>query len=321
MRTPPVLLEYVPLVRRLLAASQDPDVSRVGTLGEIAYLVDANITHIDLQLLDALIASATDGRAFARRRLQEHRNAVEPYVGKSLLKTGMRFASRHYEIYVDPETETIVHLSGFARPAALPEELTDAPPADQARWIFDHPGDGSHGDGERIVAVLLEGRNADELSSEELRLLAKGYNWWGRHKKTFETAKLGLARTPHSPEWLSLARLYARNAFLQDLPRFLTACDACIAEGAGPAAFWHLLKANQYIEIATGECELEDYEWTPGDPIRHPEFLRPAAEAIEAALAHQPDLPQNEAARDWVGDWNRRFAAVLQEPEFRHLGR
>jgi hypothetical protein len=171
------------------------------------------------------------------------------------------------------------------------------------------------------VELLLAGRSASDLSSEELRLLAKGYNWWGRNAKAFETAKLGLARTPDSTEWLSLAHLYARNAFLRDLPRFLTACDTCIAEGIGPAAFWHLLKADQYIDIATGEWELEEYEWVPGHPIRHPELLRPAAGALEAALACEPGLRDQEAARGWVFDWNLRFAAVLQEPAFSHLTR
>jgi hypothetical protein len=318
MTNPPVLLEYVSLVRHLLAASKDPDIAGVGRLGEVTYLVDEQVTRIDLQFLDALMASESCG-AFARRRLQERRDALQPYMGKHLLKTGMQWAARQYEIYIDRETETVVHLHGFDRPAALPEELTDATPADQARWIFDHPSDGWRGDGQRVVELLLAGRKAAELSSEELSQLAKGYNWWGQNAKALATAKLALARTPHSTEWLSLARLYARNAYLQDLPRFLTACDTCVAEGVGPAAFWHLLKADQYIEVATGECELEDYEWMPGHPILHPELLRPAAVALEAALACEPGLWEQEAARGWVGDWNLRFAAVLQEPAFRHL--
>jgi hypothetical protein len=37
-------------------------------------------------------------------------------------------------------------------------------------------------------------------------------------------------------------------------------------ESLGPAAFWHLLKADQYIAFATGEKELEDFEWSPGNP-------------------------------------------------------
>ncbi len=79
------------------------------------------------------------------------------------------------------------------------------------------------------------------------------------------------------------------------------------------------MKADKYIEIATGECELQDYEWMPGDRTMHPEFLRLAADALNAALTCAPGLREEEPARDWVGDWNSRFAAVLQEPEYRHL--
>jgi len=319
MTNPRVLLESVPLVRRLLAASEHPEVARVGRLGEISYLVDEHVEQAELEIYDALIADcAKNQRILGKRRMQELRNALRPYIGKNLLKTGIQCESRQYEIYVDPDTQTIVHLDGFYLDAP-PEAPQDAAPVDQARWIFAHPRDGWRGDGRRVVELLLAGRDVSELSSDELLLLAKGYNYWGHNAKSFETAKLGLAREPHSTEWLSLARLYAWNAFLNDLPQLLTACDACINAGVGPAAFWHLLKASQFKRIATGECELEEFEWSPGHPILHPEFLRPAAEALEAALACEPGLREEEAARDWVGDWNLRFAAVLQEPAFKHL--
>lgn len=192
-------------------------------------------------------------------------------------------------------------------------------PTDQARWVFANPCDGSYGDGRRVVELLLTGRDISELSSEGLQLLAKGYNWWGKHALAFEAAKLAGAGSPHSIEQFRRAGLYASNAFCDDLIGFVAACDRCSAEGLGPAAFWNLLKADQYIAFATGERELEDFEWSPGHPILHPEFLRPAAEALEAALACAPGLREQEAARGWVGDWNMRFAAVLQEPAFRHL--
>jgi len=80
-----------------------------------------------------------------------------------------------------------------------------------------------------------------------------------------------------------------------------------------------VLKADQYIAFATGEEELEDFEWSPEDPILHPELLRPAAEALAAALNSSPGLREDESARGWVGDWNLRFAAVVQQPEFAHL--
>jgi hypothetical protein len=80
-----------------------------------------------------------------------------------------------------------------------------------------------------------------------------------------------------------------------------------------------MLKADQYIAFATAERELEDFEWSPGDPILHPEQLRPAADSLAAVLASSPGLREDESPRRWVGDWNLRFAAVVQQPEFRDL--
>jgi hypothetical protein len=197
-------------------------------------------------------------------------------------------------------------------------------PAEQARWIFAHPRDRSFQDGQRVVELLLVDRGPTDLSAEELELLARGYNWWGKHVDAFkaarEAARLNLARAPHSEEWFRWLGFYASNAFFRDLPEFVAQCDKCILEGPAPAAFWHLLKADQYIAFATGERELDDFEWSVGDPILHPELLRPAAEALAAALTSQPTLREDESARGWVGDdWNRRFAAVVQRPEFSHL--
>jgi hypothetical protein len=192
-------------------------------------------------------------------------------------------------------------------------------PVEHARWIFAHPRDGSFGDGRRVVELLLAGRDTPELSSDELELLSRGYNWWGNHLKAFEAARLNLARAPHKQERFRLAGMYATNAFCHDLTGFVAACDSCIHEGLGPAAFWQMLKADQFIAFATGECELEDYEWSPGAPILHTEQLRAGAEALAAALVSLPGLREDESARGWVGDWNLRFAAVVQQPEFKHL--
>lgn len=207
----------------------------------------------------------------------------------------------------------------MARRKSSDDTMPTGTPADQARWIFANSRNHSSGDGRRVVELLLAGRDISALSSGELQLLAKGYNWWGKHELSFEAAKLDVARAPHIIERVRLAGMYASIAFCHDLPGFVAACDQCIAEGLGPAAFWHLLKADQYIAFATGERELEDFEWSPGDPILYPEWLRPAAEALEAALACEPGLREQEAARGWVGDWNLRFAAVFQDPAFSHL--
>lgn len=317
MTNPRILLEHVPLVRRLLAASAHGEVARVGGIGEITYLVDEHVTKAEVQIYDMLIASAANHpRASGPRHMQALRDVFERYVGKHLLKAGMQCESRQFEIYIDPSTQTLVHLTGFLLEPP-PKPPADASPADQARWIVAHPSDGHRRDGKRIVELLLAGREVAQLSSDELLLLAKGYNWWGQNERAFETAKIGLVREPHSREWLDLARLYLRNAYLQSLPRLLTACDTCIAAGIGPPAFWHLAKADEYIDFATGEYELEDYIWSPGQPILHPEMLRPAAEAMAAALACHPGLRHQESARG--SDWNTCYAAVLQDPAFAHL--
>lgn len=312
-----VLTEYVALVRRLLASSKYPQVAEVGMLGEMTYLVSEQVTQVNLNLLTQL-AQAAPSQA-GQLRLRQQRDALLPYCDQQLLKTGLTCASRSFEFYIDPLEELVVHLSGFSSLESRPEPPSDASPADQARWIFDHSSVASFEDGKCVVELLLNGRDEAVLSAEELRLLAKGYNWWGRHAKAFETAKLGVAQEPHDRDWLSLAHLYLRNAFAQDLPKYLTACDRCIADRLGPAAIWYLAKADQFLEIAIGERELEHDEWEPGDPIRHPEFLQLAAESLAAALACQPGLREDETSRSWVGNWNERFAAVFQLPKFRHL--
>ncbi len=193
------------------------------------------------------------------------------------------------------------------------------PEAEQARWIFSQRSGNSFEVGKRVVDLLLVGRDRSDLSSEELELLSRGYNWWGKHTEAFEVAKLNLARAPHCQDRFRLAGVYARIASRYDLPGFVAACDIQIAEGLGPAAFWHLLKADEYIRYATDEPELEDFEWSVGDSISHPELLGPAAHALEAALISWNGLREDESARVWVGDWNLRFAAVLQQPQFSHL--
>lgn len=191
-----------------------------------------------------------------------------------------------------------------------------------ARKIIAQSWRRSFSDGKRIVEVLLAGRDIAELSPEELALLAQGYNWWGKHTEAFAVAKLNFAHTPNSltHQW-GMMRMYAYNAFGRDLHGFIAVCDACIAEQLGSMAFWSFLKAEHYLTYATGEFELQDYEWVMGDAILHPELLPLAAEALQVALTEQADLPEQVIAQGLINDWNERFAALIQFPQFKHLAR
>jgi hypothetical protein len=316
----PIAVEFVPLVRRLLMESEMPLAAHAGQVGEITYLVLETLKSADIEILDLLAASLRDKPRGTRPvlRMQQRRDALAPLVGRQLLRVGLVCASRQYEVYVDPRLERLVDASGLAT-WDPPDFPADASPVEQARWIFDNPSDDSRGDGERAVNLLLSGREPHVLTLDELLLLAKGYNWWGQHARSLETMKQAVSRRPHEQGLLRLAGLYAWNAYGRDLPQYLTACDRSIAEGCGPPAFWHLLKADYYIRVATGEHELEEYDWSPGSPLWHPELLAPAAVALAAALAMQPNLREDESARGWVGDWDLRFAAVLQQPEYEQL--
>ncbi|NJM00733.1 MAG: hypothetical protein HC924_19080 [Synechococcaceae cyanobacterium SM2_3_2] len=154
--------------------------------------------------------------------------------------------------------------------------------------------------------------------SEELELLALGYNWCGRHEDSFKVAKLNLSQSAHNLKLFRSIRIYALSAFGHDLPRFITACDECITEGIQPIAFWHLLKADHYIDCAKGNWDLKSYRyWSEGEPMVYPELLGCAVESIRAVLAAQPGLREDESIRGWVGEWNLRFVDVLEmmDPE------
>lgn len=181
------------------------------------------------------------------------------------------------------------------------------------------------GDGKRIVELLLSGRRVDDLSTEELQLLSKGYNWSGRDREAFDVAYRALERRPNEVGWWWFVRDILLNLFINahwEEPNkgralLIEECNRLIGARLGHPAFWHLVKADYYVDWATGELEEEDYTWEVGSPIRHPEGLAPAAGEMEAALAIDPTLRSHPP--DWAADWNSRFAAVLQFPEFRFL--
>jgi hypothetical protein len=175
-----------------------------------------------------------------------------------------------------------------------------------ARRIFRESRRYSRGDGRKIVTTLLAGRTSEELSVDELELLAVGYNWEGKDALALETAKALLRREPPGGDRLEKVATYMWNAGCRDLPGLLTTMDEWIAEGLGPPAFWHLKKLDLYLQMATGEMDEEDFEWFPGLPVRHPELLEPAARELAEALRLDPHVRE----QPWSGDWERRDALL-----------
>lgn len=309
-----VQIQHVPVVRRVMAANDNPEVVMVGALGEINSLVGHHITDEFVRLLESWDGSKSDSdvRIEAVRSLELRIDILQQYVGRNLLRARLTMSLSCYELTIDLENESIVTMSGFTWRDPKLKEPANGSLVECVCWTFDNYPGTHRVRGERVVEMLLTGRDPAALTSDELQLLAKGYNWCNLNDKAFEVAKYCLSREPESSFWLSRTGMYLRNAYLHTFPQFLTACDQCIVEKLGSPVFWHLMKADYFVEIAVGEFEREEYEWSPGDEILHPELLRLAAESMETALACEPGIREKEA-------WNERFAALLQVPEYQHL--
>jgi len=66
--------------------------------------------------------------------------------------------------------------------------------------------------------------------------------------------------------------------------------------------------------VATGEAELEDYEWNLGDEILHPEFLEKAIDELLKAV-REDGLHAIEKVREHVDEQ----AALRQSARFGYL--
>ena len=174
----------------------------------------------------------------------------------------------------------------------------------------------SYVDGQRIVAVLLDGRDQSELSRPELKLLLRGFNWWGKHGEACQLA-MSLLGPSSSLEEVRGLYVYLQNGMQHDISKLLDAFDSFIANGYGPAAFWHLKKADWYILMSTGDLEL-DFPWEPGFEMLHPKYLPNAAEEIKQAVeADSMATSTYEFENGW--HWDDRFAALVANPEYEHL--
>ncbi len=111
-----------------------------------------------------------------------------------------------------------------------------------------------------------------------------------------------------------------RNAFVNDLPAIPHGVRHMHRRGnrAGGVS-GHLLKADQFIRIATVSANWKTSSGRRAIRSCIPSCSDRGGGAFQAALAAEPGLREHERAREWVGDWNLRFAAVLQDREFSHL--
>jgi hypothetical protein len=107
--------QFVPILRRTLATSDDPRLRELSESGKIWYLAENNINQNEVAILDGLIASLSADKR-SPEGLEKLREAIVPYVGQKLLKAGVWFSGKCYQVYVDPASETVVHVSSGDMP-------------------------------------------------------------------------------------------------------------------------------------------------------------------------------------------------------------
>jgi hypothetical protein len=168
----------------------------------------------------------------------------------------------------------------------------------------------------------------EDLSLEELELLFKGYNWWGKHEQSFEAARLALRKEPKNLSLLKLAALGIRNCTAGNgyaSKATMSWFEKCIKDNVGLPAFWHVQRAVEYYDLATQPPDCEDFiEWLPGDPVYDPTALHLAYAELSQAVSLDPTLKNDKEA--WLGGglcyettWDEYFRALLEVPEYRLL--
>lgn len=206
--------EHVPLLRRALAASADPDLRDIGRYGEIDYLVEDSISQTDVSILENLIATcqATE-RECAVERLQKQRDAIQPYVGNRLLRAAMWHAARSYEIRVDAIREIVVYSTHLESPNPSGTENDRMP----IRWPH----------------TVLQDRESEPYQWIAAKLFPADL------KPTSFDASTVLYRTPLDWDLLEFV-VFGRPQPARFSQSQLNAAimDACRAGGFEPAAYW-----------------------------------------------------------------------------------
>jgi hypothetical protein len=108
-----VVSEHLLVLQRALAASEVPGLSEAARGGKVIYLVESPVTEADVAIQDLLIAAelAGGGRPQVLRALREQREALRPFVGKPLLRSGVWSSGKRYELYIDPAAASVVHVT------------------------------------------------------------------------------------------------------------------------------------------------------------------------------------------------------------------
>lgn len=186
---------------------------------------------------------------------------------------------------------------------------------EKANEIFETRGRNSFSQGELVVQALLDGRGEDDLSVEELSVLAKGYNWWGRHDESFRVISIALGKQPDDFELLRSAAIYIRNA-CSHTNSPLETYENFIKRQIGPSWFWRVERAREYYLIATGEAELFEgnFVWSEGDDILCPQVLEQAITELMKAIEEC-----NPQAIDEVKKFVDEQPAVRQSLHFHGL--
>ncbi len=151
---------------------------------------------------------------------------------------------------------------------------------DQAAGIRGNSKEYSRQEGETIVKILLDERSLSQLADPEINLLSLGYNWWGKHDLAYQASLILLQKQPLDESILEHVYKYLWNAHChRDFPE---ECDRLIKRNLGPSVFWHLSKAAYLTDDATG-FHIEEIEWEPNMPVKHPHYAQRALQEIQMA--------------------------------------
>lgn len=128
--------------------------------------------------------------------------------------------------------------------------------------------------GDEVVAILTSNRQLVDLRTEELVVLAEGYNYAGNSKKQLEISNLILGRSPLHPRGLDLKDNAIHNihggpgvqfGLTNDRSAALLFFNECIRKNVPDIHLWYMKKAQALCESAVlfgnpGPAQLKENE-------------------------------------------------------------